>query len=187
MASKIYHINNPAELLTLSTHLQKPESSDTSQQLYIRLLQPLAKPEVLLAVRNPGPHYSYDDMGSRCGRTNYEHLSLNALSKAWRSEWKTLPMSSVESVTFDITLPDIGGRRGTGFWGEFEKDEDGIELAFDQMAPIRLAIVLATVMRMQSRREQGVRFELVCDGPGPRTMEQAREICRKLSKETASG
>lgn len=181
MNDDTHHVDDPAKLTTLSTYLQEHENAN--HYLQISLLQPLSRPEVLLANRNPHSRYMKTEDGSRGALTNHERLTFDALSQAWRSAWKKLPMSLIKSVTFDVTLPDIGGsRQADRSWFLLTIDENGTEITVDQMVPIRLVIILATVMRMQSRREEGVQFEFVSDDRNSKNIKMNKDICSRLSK-----
>lgn len=175
------HVNDPVELTTLSTYLESHESPATGQHLHISLLQPLSKPEVLAVCRDPSTRFVRDAEGKRLGPDNLEILNLDALSSAWRSSWKTLPVDLIKSVTFDITLPEMEGKK-KGDSTLYLTHDGEIEIAINQMHPLRLVILLATVMRVRSRREDGVQFDLVSDTEGMGNLQRAREFCRRLSK-----
>jgi hypothetical protein len=104
------------------------------------------------------------------------------LLDAWRRNWKVLPTAFVDNVTFDITIPAELQILSEPWWYLKSVDQDN-SVEIEQMTPARWVILFATVMRLRSQCEKGIRFELLCESQGPREIERVREICRRLSKE----
>jgi hypothetical protein len=93
-----------------------------------------------------------------------------------------LPTVLVDPVTFDITNPAELQMLGKAWW-YLKFDDQGNSIEIEQMAAARWVILFATVMRLRSQCERGIRFELLCESQGPREIERVREICGRLSKE----
>lgn len=101
MPTKDHSIDSPTQLQRLAS-----EDPSIEHALNIILFAPLAHSEVLQQCRDYNSRYAKNSEGQRCGLTDYEYLNIDTLAKAWRDNWKTLPVTSISRVTFDLTLPE---------------------------------------------------------------------------------
>ena len=96
-------------------------------------------------------------------------------------------MDLIESVTFDVTISDIEGRKRFHDSGYLMHNDAGVEVSVDDKAPYCLVLVMATVLSVRSRRERGVHFDLACDTEDRGEMKRVRGYCKRLSKGPKGG
>lgn len=121
---------------------------DPNPDFVLRLLQPLADPEVLAQCRGSQ---------SNTSTSSFEELNVQHLSTTWRRALAAAP--PIPSLTFDLALPDLrieeAGITKVLRWNE--------SLAIIEQDVINLVHSIATVMRMRIR-EGGVEFKVVNPG-----------------------
>jgi hypothetical protein len=147
--------------LSIGTSRASPELASPKPRARLALLQPLAKPGMLEACRNPASQRIYNSDRTSYSHGNHEYLNIQPLCKAWRKALMEVP--PIPHLTFDLALPKAEETSKDSFqrvyWDVAIPGEGGLGVL--QHDVNSLIITIATVMRM--RTEGDVLFEVIWD------------------------
>ncbi|TQN66237.1 hypothetical protein CSHISOI_09048 [Colletotrichum shisoi] len=147
----------------------RPPSLPSIPHIKLALLQPLAKPAMLAACRNPASALTSMTVSSGDGTYSTapgnEYLNLGVLDKAWRKA--VGPVLPVSFITFDLTLPQPSPG------SEAEEGDGSVQRVYWDVSPpnnvkalcipvrdvLRLVNTIATTARMRTR--EGLGFDVV--------------------------
>ncbi|PKX97903.1 uncharacterized protein P174DRAFT_436349 [Aspergillus novofumigatus IBT 16806] len=166
-----FHITAGLSSLNTGGSRAPPDPALRTRKVKLVLLQPLAKPDMLAACRNPVSRVTRRSTGSVDGASTCEFLDIRPLSKAWRQATMKVPPFS--HLIFDLTLPKANEGRNDSFRKVYWDIgiPQGDTLSVEVRDVMNLVVTIATETRI--RTKGSVYFEIVYDeaeGVAPRVL-----------------
>lgn len=188
-----HKITDPDELRDLARRLSEQDPAAEKVHLELHLMQPLRDHSMIAACRNPRRRYKNVSGRPEGKPVLYEILDSNTWSKSWRAALAAFPAECVDTITFNIVMPEAADEDGARVYFYLRMPDDRDALGVEEMDVYRLCIGLATVTRMRSSNQ--VAFEAGDGWSLPRRRrddldkeaKRAIKILKDLSRPEVSG